>query len=156
MLIDNCEIPLKTHSQFAIFDLFVLMKPRENIYILVWSGSSDRKLSAGHQVCKRDQYCCFLSKYALVSSVAETAQKQMFMDHVQTGKVQREFIIAAHPKLLNYPRNHVGQIQNHLPTMYVRMLRKLHSEWHINGLLPAVLTSLELLWIVDGNFLTKK
>lgn len=48
--------------------------------------------------------------------------------HVQTGKVQREFIIAAHPKLLNYPRNHVGQIQNHLPTMYVRMLRKLHSE----------------------------
>lgn len=137
-------------SQFAIFDLSVLMKPRENVYIPARSRSSDRKLSAGDQVCKNDLHCHFLSKYALVSSVAETAQKQMLMDHVQMGNVQREFIIATHPKLLNYPRNQVGQIQNHLPTTYMRMLWKLYSEWHISDLL------LKLLQIVDDNFLTKK
>lgn len=125
------------------------MKPREDIYIPARSGSSDHKLSAGNQVRKNDLHCHFLSKYALVSSVAETAQKQMHVDHVQMSNVQREFIIASHPKLLNYPRNQVGQIQNHLPIMYMRMLWKLYS-------VSTVLTSLKLLQIVDDNVLTKK
>lgn len=52
-----CEIFIKIHCQIAIFDWFVLMKPRENIYFQEWGGGGDRKLPEEDQVCKGDQGC---------------------------------------------------------------------------------------------------